>query len=244
MWITTPADALCGKEIATIPIWGVHESPRNPQNLGMPSSIDDLTELAQPLVRNGRRTILGITGPPGAGKSTLAEAVVDAIGANARLVGMDGFHLARAELVRLGRVDRKGALDTFDALGYVALLRRLRENVESVVYAPRFDRVIEEPIACAVAVERHIPLVVTEGNYLLSEQGDWGGVRPLLDTCWYLDPDDEERQRRLTARHERHGRSPREALGRTLGSDQANADLVIATRHRADLVITLRADTP
>ncbi|MGH9252834.1 MAG: nucleoside/nucleotide kinase family protein, partial [Acidimicrobiales bacterium] len=111
-------------------------------------------------------------------------------------------------------------------------------------YAPHFDRAIEEPIAGAVAVERHVPLVVTEGNYLLSEQSHWDGVRPLLDTCWYLDLDDELRQRRLAARHESYGRSPREALGRTLGSDQANADLVTATRHRADLVITLRAHTP
>src|SRR5690606_5231891 len=101
---------------------------------------------------------------------------------------MDGFHLAEAELVRLDRRARKGAPDTFDALGYVALLRRLRAADERTVYAPVFDRSLEEPIACAVPVPREVPLVVTEGNYLLVEDGDWAEVGPLLDESWYVEP--------------------------------------------------------
>jgi pantothenate kinase len=205
----------------------------------MEPSMDRLTELARRLLRQGGRAILGITGPPGAGKSTIAAAIVDVIGADARLVGMDGFHLAHAELIRLGRVDRKGAPDTFDVLGYTALLRRFRDDTEAVVYAPRFERAIEDPIAGAVAVERQVPLVVTEGNYLLMDDGAWAEVRPLLDACWYVDLPDKIRQRRLTARHERYGRPADQALGRTLGSDQVNTEVVEATRHRADLVITL-----
>ncbi|MGH8838320.1 MAG: nucleoside/nucleotide kinase family protein [Jiangellaceae bacterium] len=204
----------------------------------MEPSMDHLTEIARRLLRKGGRTILGITGPPGAGKSTIAAAIVDAVGAEARLVGMDGFHLAHAELIRLGRFDRKGAPDTFDALGYTALLRRLRDDTEAVVYAPRFERAIEDPIAGAVAIEFHVPLVVTEGNYLLVGDGAWAEVRHLLDTCWYVDLPETIRQRRLTARHEGYGRSAGEALGRTLGSDQVNTEVVEATRHRADLVIT------
>ena len=134
-------------------------------------------ERASALAARGQRTILGIAGPPGGGKSTLAHAIADELGGRSRLVGMDGFHLAQAELVRLGRADRKGALDTFDGAGYVALLRRLRENTDDVVYAPEFRREIEEPVNAAVAVPRDVPLVITEGNYLLVDSGPWAQVR-------------------------------------------------------------------
>lgn len=203
-------------------------------DLGVPP---ELVDRARALVARGGRRILGITGAPGAGKSTLAHQLVEALGEDARLVGMDGFHLAEAELHRLGRHDRKGAPDTFDALGYVALLRRLRAADERMVYAPHFDRSLEEPIACAVPVPREVPLVVTEGNYLLVADGDWAGVRPLLDECWYVEQDEELRIVRLIARHERYGRSPEAARERTLGSDQRNAEVVAATRARADLVV-------
>src|SRR5688500_18733989 len=119
-----------------------------------------LFERARALAESGARRILGIAGPPGGGKSTVARAVVAELGELARLVPMDGFHLAQPELVRLGRRDRMGAPDTFDAAGYAALLTRLRGN-EAVVYAPEFRREIEEPIAGAIAVPRTTALVVT-----------------------------------------------------------------------------------
>jgi pantothenate kinase len=196
-----------------------------------------LLERARRLADTGGRRLLGITGPPGAGKSTIAEALAQALGDTARLVGMDGFHLAEAELRRLGRRDRKGAPDTFDALGYVALLRRLRAADEEVVYAPAFDRSLEEAIAGSVAVPRGVPLVITEGNYLLVDGGPWVAVRPLLDECWYVEPSEAERIERLVARHERFGRSPAEARARSLGSDQRNAEVIAATREYADLVV-------
>jgi pantothenate kinase len=188
---------------------------------------------------SGGRVILGIAGAPGAGTSTVAEALVAALGASAVLVGLDGFHLANSELIRLERLPRKGSPDTFDAAGYVSLLRRLRSRDEPVVYAPRFDRDLEESIGGAVAVPAEVPLVVTEGNYLLVDDEHWGPVRPLLDACWYVDPGDETRLGRLVARHERYGRSPAEAHDRSYGSDQRNAELIQATRGRADRVIRL-----
>lgn len=186
----------------------------------------------------GDRVVVGVTGAPGAGKSTVCDALVTALGAEAALVPMDGFHLAQAELERLGRADRKGAPDTFDAAGYLALLRRLRARTEDVVYAPRFHREIEEAVAGAVPVPRDVPVVVTEGNYLLLDDPAWAAVRDELDEVWFVAPDEALRHQRLVARHVLHGRSPEAALEWVTRNDEVNARLVAATAARADLVIT------
>ncbi len=199
--------------------------------------IDDLVARARRWVVPGERRILGIAGAPASGKSTLAAALVEALAPDAVLVPMDGFHLAEAELRRLDRHERKGAPDTFDAAGYGALLRRLRDAMDEVVYAPAFHRDIEEPIAGAIAVPRSTPLVVTEGNYLLLDDGPWAAVRPLLDEVWFADGDEAARIERLIARHMAYGRDRATATARALGSDQRNAELIAATRARADLVV-------
>ncbi|GAA2974753.1 nucleoside/nucleotide kinase family protein [Streptomyces drozdowiczii] len=200
--------------------------------------ISDLTARARSLAEAGGRRVLGIAGPPGAGKSTLAGRITDALGPLAVLVPMDGFHLAQAELERLGRAGRKGAPDTFDAAGYVALLRRLRApEPGTVVYAPAFDRSLEEPVAGAVPVPPEVPLVVTEGNYLLYGEGPWAPVRGLLDEAWYLEPDDAVRVPRLVERHVRYGKRRADAERWVARSDEANARLVAAFRDRADLVV-------
>ncbi|MFD9013245.1 nucleoside/nucleotide kinase family protein [Streptomyces sp. NPDC059552] len=186
----------------------------------------------------GERRILGIAGPPGAGKSTLAARIADALGPDrAVVVPMDGFHLAQAVLDDLGRADRKGAPDTFDAAGYVALLRRLRAPQGPTVYAPAFDRSLEEPIAGSIPVAPDVPLVITEGNYLLHDAGEWSAVRPLLDEVWYLAPAEDLRLDRLIDRHVRHGKDPAHARAWVARSDEANARLVALGRHRADLVL-------
>ncbi|WP_329124461.1 nucleoside/nucleotide kinase family protein [Streptomyces sp. NBC_01465] len=194
----------------------------------------DLVERARALAGAGQRRILGIAGAPGAGKSTLAAGLVDALGGLAVLVPMDGFHLAQAELERLGRAGRKGAPDTFDAGGYAALLARLRTPDEDVVYAPAFHRDLEEAVAGAIAVPAGVPLVITEGNYLLH----WERARALVDEVWFLELGAEERVRRLVARHVRYGKEPAEAERWVRTSDEANARLVAAGRARADLVVT------
>jgi pantothenate kinase len=195
-------------------------------------------ERARALTGHGDRRILGIAGAPGGGKSTLAAALIGELGPDtARLVGMDGFHLAQAELERLGRADRKGAPDTFDARGFAALLRRLRNREDSVVYAPEFRREIEEPVACAVPVPREVPLVVTEGNYLLVDDADWSDVRALLDEAWFVEGDEDRRRDWLIARHIQFGKSPDFAREWVMRSDERNAELVATTRTRADLVV-------
>ncbi|MFE4872253.1 nucleoside/nucleotide kinase family protein [Streptomyces sp. NPDC056682] len=198
-----------------------------------------LVSRARSLVVPGRRRVLGIAGPPGAGKSTLAAELVRRLDGQAVLVPMDGFHLANAELRRLGRTERKGAPDTFDADGYVALLARLRSpKPDAVVYAPEFDRSLEEALAGSVPVAPDVPLVVTEGNYLLHDEGAWAQVRDLVDEIWYLHADEEPRVRGLVERHVRHGKPRPYAEQWVRESDEVNARLVASGRERADLVIT------
>jgi pantothenate kinase len=205
-------------------------------------TFDDLLARARSLPRAGRRALLGITGSPGAGKSTLAEHLVRELNGTGQPwvahVPMDGFHLADVELDRLGRRDRKGAPDTFDVAGYAALLRRLREETDDdIVYAPGFERVLEQPLAGAVPVPPTARLVVTEGNYLLLEGGAWARVRHQLDEVWFCELDERERIGRLITRHEEFGKPHEQAVAWVLGSDQRNAELVTATRDRADLVV-------
>jgi pantothenate kinase len=195
---------------------------------------------AQALLDRGGRQILGIVGLPGAGKSTLAQALVDALGNQAALAPMDGFHLANAELARLGRTVRKGAPDTFDAAGYVALLRRLKLAApDETVYGPAFHREIEEPIAGEIALPPNVPLIITEGNYLLLDDGAWSSVRTFLDEVWFVDVDPAQRHRQLLERHMRYGRSREDALAWIEHTDEPNAVRIAATASRADFHVSL-----
>ena len=195
----------------------------------------DFLARARALAAGGRR-LLGLAGAPGSGKSTLAAALAAALAERAVVVPMDGFHLANAELARLGRAGRKGAPDTFDAAGYVALLRRLR-SADETVYAPAFHRDLEEAIAGSIAIPPTVPLVITEGNYLLLADGPWVDVRPLLDEAWFIDVDDTLRRERLIARHIAHGRSPQAARDWVALTDEPNAVLVNGTHARADVTL-------
>jgi pantothenate kinase len=204
-------------------------------------TLDEVVERARRMATPGRRRILGLTGAPGAGKSTVARRIVEALGPRtAVLVPMDGFHLADVVLGQLGRRDRKGAHDTFDDAGYAALLARLHAAPpDEVVYAPDFRRDLEEPIGSAIGVPADVPLVVTEGNYLLLDRDAWPRARALVDEVWFLAPPEDVRQQRLVRRHEAYGRSPDEARAWALGTDQRNAELIAATAVRADAVLRI-----
>jgi pantothenate kinase len=187
------------------------------------------------------RVLVGVVGEPGAGKSTLTAALAEALvasGVSTVVVPMDGFHLANVELARLGRADRKGAIDTFDGAGYLALLRRLRDPAEGVVYAPMYVRgQVESSIGSAIPVAPDVRVVLTEGNYLLVEAEPWRQVRAVLDETWFVDVDPELRRRRLFERHVANGKSTERASAFTFGSDEVNARLVSQTRELADLVV-------
>lgn len=190
---------------------------------------------ARSLAGGGGRVLLGLAGAPGAGKSTLARHLADALGPGvAAVVPMDGFHLANAELARLGRAERKGAPDTFDAAGFVALLRRLSAPVAGeTVYAPAFHRAIEEPVAGAIPVDPAVTLVIVEGNYLLLD-GAWAGVRPLLAEAWFVEAGEARRHAWLLARHIAYGRTAQDAAAWVESTDEPNARLIRMTRARAD----------
>jgi pantothenate kinase len=194
-------------------------------------------ERAAELSRRGR-ALLGIAGCPGAGKSTLSAAITSGVTSSV-VVPMDGFHLLNADLVRLGRRDRKGAPDTFDVDGYVRVLERLRNQSREIVNAPRYDRAASAPVPDAIAVGPDVALVITEGNYLLLEDSSWKAVRPLLDEVWFVDIDDAVRVPRLIARHIDFGKSPGEAREWVMRSDEANAAVVAASRGQADAVVRL-----
>lgn len=189
------------------------------------------------------RLLVGLTGPPAAGKSTLAVALAaalcDTLGpGGAVAVQMDGFHLANAELRRLGLADRKGAPETFDVAGFRHLLARLRDQADAIVYAPRYSRTVHESIGSAVPITGLTRAVVVEGNYLLHTDGGWKDVRPLLDFVIYLDAPANSRHAALVRRQQSRGLSTTEARAWVDGSDARNAALIAATRGRADLVLT------
>lgn len=196
-----------------------------------------------------RRVVVGIAGAPGCGKTALTEALVVRLAGSAQWadsavahVPMDGFHLADAELERLGRLDRKGAPDTFDPAGYAALLTRVAAG--ETVWAPGFERELEQPIAQRLPVGEHTRIVVTEGNYLLLPDPAWSAARAQCSEVWFCHADPAVRIERLIARHVRFGKSPDAARDWVFRSDERNAALVAETAHRADLTLDLTDWTP
>lgn len=178
--------------------------------------------------------LLGLTGAPGVGKSTLAAAL------GRPVVPMDGFHYADVELRRRGLLDRKGAPETFDAEGYAALLGRVRTGE---VVAPVFERDLEQPLAGALWVPPD-GTVVTEGNYLLLDEPRWRAVRAEIEVVWHLHVAADVRRERLVARHVAFGKAPADARTWVERVDEPNARLVEAAAERADLVIDLTGWDP
>lgn len=200
------------------------------------------TLLARQVARGAspaRRELLGLAGPPGSGKSTLAAALADELtadGVAAVVLPMDGFHLAQARLVELGRRGRMGAPDTFDVAGFARVLAELRA-ASGVVRAPLFDRTVEEPVPDALEIPPAVRVVIAEGNYLLHDADGWERIRPLLDRVGYLAVDDDLRRARLVARHVAHGKSADAAAAWVREVDEPNAELIARGAARADAIL-------
>ena len=204
-----------------------------------PDSTESLArEIRSAYAVAGVRQIIGIVGPPGTGKSTFAEQLASRFGpGECVVVPMDGFHLAQSIIAGTPLESRRGALDTFDAGGYVSLLKRLQARTESVVYAPSYRRGLEEPIAASIAIPVSTPVVLTEGNYLLASDEPWNKVRAYLTGAWFVDIPRDIRIARLIERHIAFGKDPAAAEAWALGPDEVNARYVEATRASADRVI-------
>ena len=203
-----------------------------------------LTELAATVssrIPAQGRYLLGIAGPPAAGKSTLSRQLVAAVRAEqtvpAQIAPMDGFHRTSAELDAAGARHRKGEPDTFDTAGFVARLRRLRTApLGRPVPWPDFDRARDDPVPDAIVFTGQ-RLAVVEGNYLLLEQPGWAQVRAQLDEVWYLHAEQEVIEPRLVDRHRHGGMTIHQARVKVADSDLPNARLIAGTRAAADLVL-------
>jgi pantothenate kinase len=205
------------------------------------NSLEEALERAIYLTQNrDTRTIIGIVGKPGAGKSSLSSYLLRKLPKETSvLVPMDGYHLSNTQLALLGRSHRKGAPDTFDSHGYADLLQKIKRIHTQDIYFPIFHREIEESIAAEGVINPHTSLVLTEGNYLLLSQDGWSRVGPSLTECWFVDVDNDRRMARLVARHIKFGKSAEEAHAWAHGTDQRNAELIETTRASADVIVNL-----
>ena len=195
-------------------------------------------EIVNELALGTKRTIIGIVGKPGGGKSTLSKNLLK--GCDQSLVSvlpMDGYHLSNKVLQSLGRSDRKGAPDTFDVKSFAHLLERISQDQSNPIYYPIFDRSIEESIAAQGVVLPSTRVVIVEGNYLMHDRDGWQEISPLLDQSWYAYLDEDIRISRLISRHIAFGKDPESAKAWAKGSDQANAELIEMSVARCDFLI-------
>jgi pantothenate kinase len=187
---------------------------------------------------NTSRTIIGIVGKPGGGKSTLSKYLLKGMDQSlVSVVPMDGFHLSNKVLKDLGRSDRKGAQDTFDVKGFTTLIARIKSDDADPIYYPIFDRAIEESIAAQGVVYPSTRVVIVEGNYLMHDKDGWQEISPLLDQSWYAFLDEDIRISRLISRHIAFGKDPESAKAWAKGSDQVNAELIELGVARCDFLI-------
>ena len=201
----------------------------------MSAGLDDLLSEIERRAHGGARLLVGVAGPPGAGKSTLADrlhTILGERGHRSAVLPMDGFHLDNSILDERGELARKGAPHTFDVRGLADLLRAVKAGGE--VFVPVFDRARELAIAAARCISPEDRIVIAEGNYLLLDQGRWAGLADLFDLTVMVAPPIDELERRLTARWVGYGLTPAQIEAKVENNDLPNGRLVLQRSRSAD----------
>ena len=188
------------------------------------------------------RSITAVAGPPGAGKSTLAEALAlklnDERTGSAAVLPMDGYHFDDRILVPRGLRPRKGAPETFDVEGFHHMLQRLRCNEEAEIAVPVFDRDLEIARAGARLIPQSVRHLIVEGNYLLLNRPGWSALADLFDTTIMIAVPEEVLRRRLAERWQGYQLAPEEVAAKVEANDLPNGRLVLSDSIPAQFVLT------
>ena len=197
-----------------------------------PINIDCLIKIISQRSAAKSRFVVAIAGPPGSGKSTLSDHLAKCLGQSAKVLPMDGFHLDNDRLQEMGLLQRKGAPETFNALGLLELMRKMRGN-ETFLY-PTFDRKEDRTIPNAGRITQEDRIVLLEGNYLLLKTAPWSELSQFFDITVALDVCRDTLQSRLIDRWISHGFSEPRAREKALSSDMVNVSYVQDKSCKAD----------
>ena len=197
-----------------------------------PINIDCLIKIISQRSAAKSRFVVAIAGPPGSGKSTLSDHLAKCLGQSAKVLPMDGFHLDNDRLQEMGLLQRKGAPETFNALGLLELMRKMRGN-ETFLY-PTFDRKEDRTIPNAGRITQEDRIVLVEGNYLLLKTAPWSELSQFFDITVAMDVCRDTLQSRLIDRWISHGFSEPRAREKALSSDMVNVSYVQDKSCKAD----------
>lgn len=199
-------------------------------------SVDSLAEQILSERHPGQRNLLGLAGPPAAGKSWLAEHLVENLarrGHSACVLPMDGFHLDNSILEARGLLSRKGSPATFDVLGFIELVKRAKQTTGDL-FIPIFDRHLDRSINAGALIPQGTQFVIVEGNYLFLDEHPWNQIFELFDQRVALTADFETLRTRLIQRWLDHGHTQLEATERAMANDIPNAKTVLENSRTPD----------
>lgn len=207
----------------------------------MTMTIEDIAGEVLARAGDAKRFLIAIAGPPGAGKSTMADHIADALragGETAAVLPMDGFHMDNAILIERGQLARKGIPETFDVRGFLDIIRAVR-LADQEVLVPVFDRSRELAIASARPISTDHRFIIVEGNYLLFSLGKWAELEGVFDYSIMLAPPIEVLEERLWARWRGYKLSEEESARKVYENDLPNGRLILGNRRRADVTLEI-----